>query len=68
MSLQTGNENSNELVYDDQQQKSVITTTTEEDDQDDPEFRLPETDYELEDDLGEGLHVSSRDITHHHHH
>lgn len=59
-SLQTENENSNEKLHD-EQQKSVITTTTEDDDQDDdPEFHLPETDCELEDDLGEELHVSSR--------
>lgn len=45
----------------DEQQKSVITTTTEDDDiDDDPEFRLLETDYDVEDDLGDELHVSSK--------
>ncbi|CAF1571101.1 unnamed protein product, partial [Adineta steineri] len=35
--------------------------TTEDDDiDDDPEFRLPETDYEIDDDLGDELHVSSK--------
>lgn len=45
----------------DEQQKSIITTTTEDDDiDDDPEFRLPDTDYDVEDDLGDELHVSSK--------
>ncbi|CAF1023064.1 unnamed protein product [Adineta steineri] len=29
---------------------------------DDPEFRLPETDYEIDDDLGDELHVSKREL------
>jgi len=59
-SLQTGNENENESQLD-KQQKSIITTTTEEDDNDDdPEFRLPDTDYDIDDDLGDELHVSSK--------
>ncbi len=59
-SLQTGNENPNDSQYD-EQQKSIITTTTEEDDNDDdPEFRLPDTDYDIDDDLGDELHVSSK--------
>ncbi len=59
-SLQTGNENLNDSQCD-EQQKSIITTTTEEDDNDDdPEFRLPDTDYDIDDDLGDELHVSSK--------
>jgi hypothetical protein len=55
-SLQTGANDQQ-----DEQPKSIITTTTEEDDnEDDPEFRLPDTDYDIDDDLGEDLHVSSR--------
>ena len=42
----------------------MITTTTEDDDiDDDPEFRLPETDFDHEDDLGDELHVSSKLFT-----
>jgi hypothetical protein len=45
----------------DEQPTSIVTTTTEDDDNDDdPEFRLPDTDYDLEDDLDDELHVSSR--------
>jgi len=58
-SLQTGNENQNDSQQD-EQQKSIITTTTEDDDNDDPEFRLPDTDYDIDDDLGDELHVSSK--------
>ena len=55
-SLQTEND-----PQQDEQQKSIVTTTTEDDDiDDDPEFRLPDTDYDLEDDLGDELHVSSK--------
>lgn len=39
---------------------SVATTTEDDDNEDDPEFRLPETELELDDDLDEELHVSSR--------
>jgi len=56
-SLQTGNDNQQ-----DEQQKSIITTTTEEDDNDDPEFRLPDTDYDIDDDLEDELHVSKREL------
>jgi hypothetical protein len=49
----------------DEQQTSIITTTTttitaeDDDNDDDPEFRLPDTDYDIDDDLGDELHVSS---------
>ena len=44
----------------DEQTKSIVTSTTEKDENDDdPEFRLPDNRYDLEDDLDEELHVSS---------
>ncbi|CAF1129056.1 unnamed protein product [Adineta steineri] len=61
-SLQTGTDSKTDYQQD-EQQKSIITTTTEDDDiDDDPEFRLPETDYEIDDDLGDELHVSKREL------
>ncbi|UJR10517.1 hypothetical protein I4U23_014720 [Adineta vaga] len=61
-SLQTQNDQQKNDQQD-EQQKSVRTTTTEEDDiDDDPEFRLPDTDYEVDDDLGDELHVSKREL------
>ncbi len=53
-SLQTENDHQQ-----DEQQKSIITTT-EDDNDDDPEFRLPDTDCEIDDDLEDELHVSSK--------
>ena len=44
----------------DEQPKSIVTTATEEDDNDDPEFRLPDNDYDVDDDLDEELRVSSK--------
>lgn len=46
----------------DEQPKSIVTTVTEEDDNDDPEFRLPDTDYDVDDDLDDELHVSRREL------
>lgn len=43
----------------DEQPKSIVTTATEDDDNDDPEFRLPDADFDLDDDLDEELRVSS---------
>ncbi|CAF3612553.1 unnamed protein product [Rotaria sordida] len=57
-SLQTGNDQQQ-----DEQQKSIITTTTEDDDNDDdPEFRLADTENDIDDDLEDELHVSKREL------
>ncbi|CAF0828197.1 unnamed protein product [Rotaria sp. Silwood1] len=57
-SLQTGNDQQQ-----DEQQKSIITTITEEDDNDDdPEFRLADTENDIDDDLEDELHVSKREL------
>lgn len=54
-SLQTGNDQQQ-----DEQPNSTIATTEEEDNDDDPEFRLADTENEIEDDLDDELHVSSK--------
>ncbi|CAF4676793.1 unnamed protein product, partial [Rotaria sp. Silwood2] len=56
-SLQTGNDQQQ-----DEQQKSIITTTEEDDNDDDPEFRLADTENDIDDDLEDELHVSKREL------
>lgn len=53
-SLQAGNDQQQ-----DEQEKSIVTTT-EDDDNEDPEFRLGDAENDIDDDLDEELHVSSK--------